>query len=166
MFKVMNTTNTSIFNAEFVDSYSNSFDIWIEQAASTFDVGGIMVHPATFTVCVANNATGNMESVAFGKLEGGLDCAFEFVQKLISKMHLTVVDKPAYKTVLESEGNEDSAEGQLRLESFVTVEYRQKRGTYLTNNYRVVFEDASHISSHEFDTYAEAKERFDSERGE
>jgi hypothetical protein len=162
----MKTMTTTVFSAEFVNADNISFDIYIEQATSDFDVNGITVHAATFTVWIANNATDNMGGVSFGKLEGGLDRAFEFVQELISEIHLTVVDKPAYKTTLESEGDEDSAEGQLRLESFVTVEYRQKRGTYLTNNYRVAFENASHVSSSEFDTYAEAKERFDSERDE
>ena len=162
----MSTKTTTVFSARFVNADNASFDIYIEQATNAFDVNGIAVHAATFTVWIADNAAGNMEGVGFGKLEGGLDRAFEFVQELISEMHLTVVDKPAYKTILESEGDEDSAEGQLRLESFVTVEYRQKRGTYLTNNYRVTFEDTSHIASREFDTYAEAKERFDSERDE
>ena len=162
----MNTKTTNVFSASFVNADGTSFDIWVEQIASTFDMGAFTVHPAVFTVWVANNETGNTESLSFGKLEGGLDCALKFVQELVSEMHLTVVDKPAYKLVLESEGDEGSAEGQLRLERFVSVEYSQKRGTYLVTSYRVAFEDADHISSMEFDTYAEAKERFDSERDE
>lgn len=162
----MKVKTTNVFSASFINADNASFDIWVEQITSTFVISDITVHGATFTVWIANNETGNMESMSFGKLEGGLDCALKFVQELISEMHLTVVDKPAYKLVLESEGDEDSAEGQLRLERFVSVEYRQKRGTYLVTSYRVVFEDADHISSTEFDTYMEAKKRFDSERDE
>ena len=162
----MNTKSTNVFSARFINADNASFDIWVEQAVSTFDMGGFTVRTAVFTVWIADNGTGNMEGMSFGKLEGGLDRALEFVQELISEMHLTVVDKPAYKLVLESEGDEDSAEGQLRLERFVSVEYRQKRGTYLVTNYRVVLENADHISSSEFDTYTEAKKRFDSERDE
>ena len=162
----MKVKTTNVFSASFINADNASFDIWVEQITSTFVISDITVHGATFTVWIANNETGNMKSMSFGKLEGGLDCALKFVQELISEMHLTVVDKPAYKLVLESEGDEDSAEGQLRLERFVSVEYRQKRGTYLVTSYRVVFEDADHISSTEFDTYMEAKKRFDSERDE
>lgn len=162
----MDIKTTNVFSASFINADNASFDIWVEQITNAFDMGSFTVHGAAFTVWIANNETGNMESLSFGKLEGGLDRALEFVQELIAEMHLTVVDKPAYKLALESEGDEDSAEGQLRLERFVSVEYRQKRGTYLVTSYRVVFEDADYISSTEFDTYAEAKERFDSERDE
>ena len=162
----MNTKTTNVFSASFINADNASFDIWVEQTTSTFDMGSFTARSAVFTAWIANSETGTMESMSFGELEGGLDRALEFVQELITEMHLTVVDKPAYKLVLESEGDEDSAEGQLRFERFVSVEYRQKRGTYLVTSYRVVFEDADHISSTEFDTYKDAKERFDSERDE
>ena len=162
----MSIKTTNVFSASFINADNASFDIWVEQITDALDMGIFTVHTAVFTVWVANNETGNMESMSFGRLEGGLDCALEFVQELISEMHLTVVDKPAYKLVLESEGNEDSAEGQLRLERFVSVEYRQKRGTYLVTSYRVVFENAGYINSSEFGTYTEAKERFDGKRDE